>query len=176
MEKLSREEATQLVLERCYGFETQRMFVDWTDDGPVVHLPDAVEENPALRARLSDPRSGELPDPRDLCVLVPEPEWAGTRAVRNGSNHLMRSLGGEPFDWTMPMPYSWAPAPDLLGDPETFEELRTRYGIAVTGGGRAWTASSTTRNRVTAGTREEAILLCALLDEGVEVAGVEALA
>jgi hypothetical protein len=165
MSTLTRQTAAQLVLEHGYRFQTQLMYVDWTDGTPTVY-------HETIAQLFRNPKTGRPELPVTLCVLVPNPIQAGP-IVTNRTNQLMPSNHPEPFDWAMPVHASWRVAPNVFNDEDTLMDLVDIYGITTAQVDGGWIAHIDEGDSISAETRADAIVLCVLRAEGLEVTAFE---
>ncbi|HEU4742934.1 MAG TPA: hypothetical protein VFS50_15175 [Meiothermus sp.] len=170
---LTRSEAAQEILERVFGFETQFMYALQDGQEPQIFFPEIVQNSPELVQRFTDPQTGNLIRPNQLCILVPDE----TDLEVNLSTYLTEDRGLsresalenptlEDSPEIVPTE-SWRPAPDVFANEAVQNRLTEHYRITVQPQGNAWRAESATGEVAIAPTRGEAVVACVLTIKGL---------
>ncbi|MBF6595526.1 MAG: hypothetical protein IVW51_13930 [Thermaceae bacterium] len=178
MEQISRVEAAKAVLERVFDFETQMMYIEGEGDAALVWMPESVQADPELSAKFTDPDTGGLRAPNQLCILVPDSSPFGWAYASLGAEERgiaeTASVVDNAVTAALVMPHhnipskSWQLAPDVFTNPGVLEDLIQQYGLKVRQDGANWTAEGDSILPATAATKGEAIVLAALRKLGIE--------
>lgn len=170
---LTRSEAAQEILERVFGFETQFMYALPDGPEPQIFFPEIVQNSSELVQRFTDPQTGSLIGPNQLCILVPDE----TDLEVNLATYLTEDRGlsresalenpvVEDSPEIVPTE-SWRPAPDVFTNEAVQQRLIEHYRITVQPDGNGWRAESATGEVATAPTPGEAVVACVLEVKGL---------
>lgn len=145
------------VLEQCLGLETKEMPVELGEDGQItIWLPEALEADPSLAARVTE---------RRLCMLLEDS--AQTRLVEQLNTYSsITSMNVAVDRFNLPSAKTWVLAPDLEDD-DLQTDLISLYGITLSQSDSGFTATVEGELPVTAATQGEAVARAALQAKGV---------
>ncbi len=143
------------VLERCLKLETRELPVEFAEGDVTIWLPESLEADPVLAARVTE---------RRLCMLLEDD--AQDALVRQLNTYSSVSALNVTVDrFNLPSAKTWVLAPGLE-DPDLQTDLIALYGLTVHETATGFAASAEGQLPVHGATRGEALARAALVAEG----------